>query len=77
MEQATEETVTPGPDDNETSGEDAVRCDFCGRETTSVRRVALDGDYERLRTRHQAQYACAECSADKERARQEAEREAS
>jgi len=27
------------------------------------------GDYERLRTRHHVRYACADCSADKERAR--------
>ena len=44
-------------------------CDFCGREVTSVRRVALDGDYERLRTPHRELYACSACSEAKERTR--------
>jgi len=42
------------------------RCDFCGQVVPSVRRVALDGDYERLRTPHQVQYACPACSEKKE-----------
>jgi len=46
-----------------------LRCDFCGQETTTVRRVALDRDYERLRTPHLERYACPECSAKKERER--------
>jgi len=45
------------------------RCDFCGDPAATVRRVALDQDYERLRTPHREQYACARCSADKERRR--------
>ena len=43
-----------------------MRCDFCGEATTSVRRVALDRDYERLRTPHKELYACEACSAKKE-----------
>ena len=46
-----------------------LRCDFCGRHVPSVRRVALDGDYERLQTPHAVQYACPECSEAKERRR--------
>ena len=51
-------------------GEEAgVRCDFCGERADSVQRVALDGEYERLRTPHQTQYACPACSEQKERTR--------
>jgi len=46
-----------------------VACDFCGEVVPSVRRVALDGEYERLRTRHQVQYSCAPCFEKKERVR--------
>ena len=49
------------------SGE--VRCDFCGQQVFSVRRIALDGEYERLRTPHQVRFACATCSEKKERQR--------
>lgn len=49
--------------------ETGVRCDFCKAVVPSVRRVALDRDYERLRTRHQEQYACPACSEKKERER--------
>jgi hypothetical protein len=47
-----------------------LRCDFCGRESERVRRVALDEGYERLQTPHRERFACPECSAakDKERA---------
>ncbi|MEE8581765.1 MAG: hypothetical protein V3T33_09265 [Myxococcota bacterium] len=51
-------------------GEDRVSCDFCGEIVDNVRRVALDGDYERLRTPHQVRYACPSCSENKERQRQ-------
>jgi hypothetical protein len=44
-------------------------CDFCGAEVPSVRRVALDADYERLRTPHRELYACPACSEAKERSR--------
>jgi hypothetical protein len=46
-----------------------LRCDFCGGESESVRRVALDRDYDRLRLPHRELYACPECSARKERRR--------
>ena len=46
-----------------------LRCDFCGDQVMRVRRVALDGEYERLRTRHQTRYACEACSEKKERER--------
>jgi len=44
-------------------------CDFCGEEVPSVRRVALDEEYERLRTPHQERYGCGPCSERKERRR--------
>ena len=46
-----------------------IRCDFCGELAPSVRRVALDRDYERLLTPHKERYACAKCSTAKESAR--------
>lgn len=46
-----------------------LRCDFCGEEVPSVRRVALDQDYDRLQKPHREQYACPACSEQKERAR--------
>lgn len=46
-----------------------LRCDFCGLEVESVRRVAIDRSYERLRTPHREQYACRACSERKERQR--------
>ena len=46
-------------------------CDFCGDFASSVKRVALDGAYERLRTPHKPRYACAACSERKERERLE------
>ena len=45
------------------------RCDFCGDVVPSVRRIALDHEYERLRTPHKELYACPECSDRKERER--------
>lgn len=48
------------------------RCDFCGAHVPRVRRIVLDGDYERLRTPHAVRYACPACSARKERERAEA-----
>ena len=50
------------------------RCDFCGAEVPSVRRVALDAGYERLQTPHRERYACERCSEQKERERHAAER---
>lgn len=46
-----------------------LRCDFCGRESERVRRVALDEGYERLQTPHRERFACPECSAAKDRER--------
>lgn len=48
-----------------------LKCDFCGRETDSVVRVALDKDYDRLSVRHEKRYACPECSEKKDKERQE------
>ena len=48
---------------------EALVCDFCGQEAASVRRIALDSEYERLRTKHQERYACQPCSERKERVR--------
>jgi len=47
----------------------AIRCDFCGEEALSVRRIALDGEYDRLRKSHEILYACTPCSEKKERQR--------
>jgi hypothetical protein len=67
MSDARRTTPDPAPrsEPAATRGED-LRCDFCGRQVARVRRVALDGDYERLRTRHQVRYACPDCSERKE-----------
>ena len=46
-----------------------LRCDFCGKQAPRVRRVALDGQYDRLQRPHQVQYACDACSEAKERER--------
>ena len=46
-----------------------MECDFCQVRVASIRRVALDGDYERLTTPHPVQYACADCFEVKDRAR--------
>ena len=53
----------------EEAAEQGFCCDFCGEEVPSVRRVALDRGYERLRTPHRVRYACPRCSARKERER--------
>lgn len=47
----------------------AILCDICGAESSSVRRVALDRQYDRLRKPHQVLYACPPCSERKERQR--------
>lgn len=43
-----------------------LSCDFCGKTTQAVRRIALDEGYDRLQRPHKEQYACADCSARKE-----------
>ena len=48
---------------------EGIGCDFCGAVVSSVRRVALHGDYERLRTPHAVQYACEPCFEQKDRER--------
>ncbi len=50
-----------------------LKCDFCGRETDTVVRIALDKDYDRLTVKHIKRYACRECSEKKERERKRAE----
>ncbi len=44
-------------------------CDFCGDRVTTVRRVALDQEYDRLQKVHQEQYSCASCFEAKENRR--------
>jgi len=51
-----------------------LRCDFCGESVPSVRRVALDQDYDRLQTPHRELYACPACSERKEKSRRGLER---
>ncbi len=63
------EDQTADSDSGGAEDDSRLRCDFCGEPCKSVRRVALDGDYERLRTRHQALYACPRCSERKDRER--------
>lgn len=46
-----------------------LSCDLCGEQAQSVRRIALDGEYDRLRKPHQVMYACSVCSEKKERER--------
>ncbi len=48
---------------------EVLTCDFCGEEAPRVRRVALDGDYDRLQTPHTVKYACPDCSERKEQER--------
>ena len=58
------------PDPKPAEPSEGIRCDFCGATVPRVRRIALDGEYERLRTPHRPMYACPECSERKESARQ-------
>jgi len=57
------------PEVSEAEAPHPLVCDFCGREVERVRRIALDGDYDRLQKRHAVQYACEACSETKERER--------
>jgi hypothetical protein len=54
------------PHEVESSGR---RCDFCGDTVQSVRRVALDVEYDRLQKAHHEQYSCADCFETKEQQR--------
>ncbi len=42
------------------------RCDLCGNEVVSVRRVALDREYDRLQLVHKELYSCEPCFESKE-----------
>ncbi len=44
-------------------------CDFCNQRVASVRRVALDRGYDRLKPSVRELYACPPCSEAKEQAR--------
>ncbi|MCP5055234.1 MAG: hypothetical protein GY937_00755 [bacterium] len=61
--------MSPETPDSARSSSSGLSCDFCGEEAASVRRVALDEEYERLRTPHREQYACPSCSDRKEQER--------
>ncbi|MBI5599594.1 MAG: hypothetical protein HY890_07630 [Deltaproteobacteria bacterium] len=43
-----------------------LKCDFCGKESDRVARIALDADYDRLTVKHRQMYACPECSKKKD-----------
>lgn len=61
---------SPPSDPPSSTFEDAGRrCDFCGDVVASVRRVALDQEYDRLQKAHQEQYSCAACFEKKEQER--------
>ena len=47
-----------------------LKCDFCGKEAATVKRVALDREYDRLTVKHEKRFACPECSEKKEKERQ-------
>jgi hypothetical protein len=44
-------------------------CDFCGDRVSTVRRVALDHEYDRLQKAHREQYSCSSCFEAKEKRR--------
>ena len=48
-----------------------MKCDLCGKEVDTVRRVAIDENYDRLTVKHEIKYACEACSVKKEQERQE------
>ena len=58
--------ATSSNPDPEVSGRS---CDFCGDVVSSVRRVALDEEYDRLQKAHQEQYSCGDCFEKKEQQR--------
>ena len=58
-----------GVDEGLEGGPEYFECDFCGESVLRVRRIALDGDYDRLQKPHPVRYACEACSAEKERER--------
>ena len=46
-----------------------LTCDFCGKPSATIRRIALDDGYDRITTKTPAKYACGPCSSEKEQAR--------
>jgi hypothetical protein len=62
-----------GADVADREPEHRLTCDFCGETAPTVRRIALDGDYDRLQTPHAVRYACPDCSKRKERERRDRE----
>jgi hypothetical protein len=60
--------VSPTAEELE-GGPEHFECDFCGETVLRVRRIALDGDYDRLQQPHPVQFACDRCSEEKERRR--------
>ena len=46
-----------------------LTCDFCGKMSHTLRRVAIDKDYDRLTVKHEIKYACSSCSEKKEQER--------
>jgi hypothetical protein len=50
------------------------KCDFCGDRVQTVRRVALDHEYDRLQKAHKELYSCSECFENKEKQRMGLER---
>lgn len=58
-----------GPAGREPGAGAGRRCDLCGKEVPSVRRVALDREYDRLQLAHKELYACEPCFESKEQKR--------
>lgn len=50
------------------------RCDFCGKESDTVRRVVLGKDYDRLTPNHSIKWACPDCSEVKQKELEEESR---
>jgi len=50
-------------------GDPGRLCDFCGDRVGTVRRVALDWQYDRLQKVHHEQYSCSSCFELKEERR--------
>lgn len=65
----TESSQATAAEASQPEASQSVKCDFCGDLVASVRRVALDGSYDRLQKAHHVQYACPVCSERKERQR--------
>lgn len=61
--------MSDGEDRPEATEQRPLRCDFCGEESSRVRRVALDRGYDRLQMPHPVRYACERCSKEKEQER--------